>query len=243
MSQTYTERYSRQINLYHIGEKGQQKIMTSKVCVVGCGGLGNPILTKLVSMGVGNILIIDADIIEESNLHRQQLFDDNDIGKYKVNVLKEKLKKLNPNCNINGSKLYFKKLEGDIIKKSNIVIDALDSIHSRQALNEACIKHNIPLVTGAATGTRGQVFTIIPKETPCYNCNHGHLTSCSGSCSTYGVDPSILSIISGLQVSETINIICGNKPQLTNKILHIDLDGMNFITTKTFRNKDCEVCK
>tara|TARA_R110002051_G_C8614961_1_gene482439 strand:+ start:207 stop:947 length:741 start_codon:yes stop_codon:yes gene_type:complete len=246
MSQTYIQRYTRQIKLPHIGAKGQQKIMTSKVCVVGCGGLGNPILTKLVAMGVGKIQIIDRDRVEESNLHRQTLFDEDDIGKYKTDVLKEKLEKLNPHCIIEKNKMFFTELDANVLQGYDVVVDGLDTIGSRQALNKACVNWNIPLVTGAATDTRGQVFTVIPKETSCYSCNFGHFNLeelAMATCDVQGVDPSILSIISGLQVSETINIICGNKPQLTNKILHIDLDGMNFTMTDTFINKDCKVCK
>ena len=246
MNELQQEQYSRQIKLDNIGIKGQEALLHSSVCVVGCGGLGNTILTQLVTMGVGKIKIIDGDNIELSNLHRQHLFTKKDIGISKVICAGTRLKHKNEDCIIETSNIWFNDSTHEEIKGYDVVIDALDSQLSRRSLNAACVKYKIPLVTGAAVKDRGQVFTVIPGESSCYNCVYGPSnaeTLSMEACNTQGINPSVLSIIASMQVSETIDIIVGNKPQLLNKILFFILDGFNFIKTETFRNKECDVCR
>src|SRR5437879_8959947 len=131
----------------------------------------------------------------------------------------------------------------DVVDGCNVVIDALDSVNARYSLNKACIKKNIPFVTGAAVGVTGQAFTIIPKETACYHCLFPALDEDSmPTCSIEGVHPSILSIIGGIEVAEAVKIITGKKPNLANKILNVDLENLEFVNTRTIKVDECPVC-
>jgi adenylyltransferase/sulfurtransferase len=238
------DRYSRQVMLEEIGYQGQQKLHDAKVCVVGVGGLGNPITTRLVAMGVGKIRIVDRDIIELSNLHRQTMFDDSDIGEVKVEVAAKKLQKLNPNVKIEALPISVNDYTAlEVVDGCDVVIDALDSVNARYSLNKACVAKKIPFVTGAAVGISGQVFTILPKQSACYHCMFPALDEDSmPTCSIEGVHPSILSIIGGIEVAEAVKIITGKKPSLADRILHVDLENMDFVHTKTFRAEECPVC-
>jgi molybdopterin converting factor small subunit len=165
------ERYSRQVMLEEIGYQGQLKLKSAKVCVVGVGGLGNPIITRLVSMGIGKIRIVDRDVVELSNLHRQTLFDESDIGQVKVEAAAKKLKKMNSDVLIEALPVSVNDYTAlDVIEGCDVVIDALDSVNARYSLNKACVEKKIPFVTGAAVGISGQVFTILPNQTACYHC-------------------------------------------------------------------------
>ena len=238
------DRYSRQIMLEEIGYQGQLKLRNAKVCVVGVGGLGNPITTRLVAMGIGKLRIIDRDVIELSNLHRQTMFDELDVGQVKVEIAAKKLQKLNPDIVIEPLPISVNDYTAlDVVEGCDIVIDALDSVNARYSLNNACVKNNIPFLTGAAVGMYGQVFTIIPKQSACYHCMFPSLDEDSmPTCSIEGVHPSILSIVGGIQVSEAVKIITGKKPSLANRILHIDLENLDFTFTKTLKVDECPVC-
>jgi len=238
------ERYSRQVMLEEIGYEGQLKLKKAKVCVVGIGGLGNPIATRLVAMGIGKIRIVDRDVIELSNLHRQTMFDESDIGQVKVEAAAKKLKKMNPDVETEALPVSVNDYTAlDIVEGCDVVIDGLDSVNARYSLNKACIKKNIPFVTGAAVGVSGQVFTILPKETACYHCVFPALDEDSmPTCSIEGVHPSILSIIGGIEVAEAVKIITGKKPNLANRILHVDLENLEFVNTNTMKVEECPVC-
>ena len=238
------DRYSRQVMLEEIGYQGQLKLQQAKVCVVGVGGLGNPITTRLVAMGVGTIRIVDRDVIELSNLHRQTLFDDSDVGEIKVEAAEKKLQKLNPNVTIEALPISVNDYTAlEVVDGCDLVIDALDSVNARYSLNKACVQKNIPFVTGAAVGVSGQAFTILPKKSACYHCMFPSLDEDSmPTCSIEGVHPSILSIIGGIEVAEAVKIILGKKPSLSEKILHVDLENLDFVYTKTFKVDECPVC-
>lgn len=244
LSKKDLEKYSRQVMLEEIGYEGQLKLKNAKVCVVGVGGLGNPIATRLVAMGIGKIRIVDRDVIELSNLHRQTMFDESDIGQVKVEAAAKKLKKMNPDVEIEALPVSVNDYTAlDVVEGCDVVIDALDSVNARYSLNKACITKNIPFVTGAAVGVSGQAFTIIPKESACYHCLFPALDEDSmPTCSIEGVHPSILSIIGGIEVAEAVKIITGKKPNLANRILHVDLESLEFASTRTSRVDECPVC-
>ena len=244
LSSKEIDRYSRQIMLEEIGYQGQQRLRAAKVCVVGVGGLGNPITTRLVAMGIGKIRIIDRDVIELSNLHRQTMFDESDVGQVKVEVAAKKLQKLNPDVQIESLPISINDYTAlDAVEGCDLVIDALDSVNARYALNKACIEKNIPFVTGAAVGVSGQAFTILPGKTACYSCMFPALDEDSmPTCSIEGVHPSILSIIGGIEVAEAVKVIIGKTPSLADKILHVDLENLDFVMTRTFRADECPVC-
>jgi len=238
------DRYSRQVMLEEIGYQGQLKLRNAKICVVGVGGLGNPITTRLVAMGIGKIRIVDRDVIELSNLHRQTMFDDADVGEVKVEVAARKLQKLNPNVIIEALPVSVNDYTAlEVVEGCDVVIDALDSVNARYSLNKACVTKKIPFVTGAAVGVSGQTFTIIPNKSACYHCMFPALDEDSmPTCSIEGVHPSILSIIGGIEVAEAIKIILGKKPSLANRILHVDLENLDFVFSRTSKVDECPVC-
>jgi len=238
------QRYSRQIMLEEIGFIGLEKLRKAKVCVVGVGGIGNPVVTQLTAMGIGKLKIVDRDIIEISNLHRQHLYTENDLGKVKVEAAKERLEKINSSVEIEALPNSVTKYTAEsIISGYDIVVDALDSIDARYALNDACIKLNIPLIYAGALGMLGSVCTIIPNKTACLRCIFPALAEDDmPTCSTEGVHPSILYLVGGIQVSEVIKIILGEKPTLENKLMYVDLNDLSLEKITVFRQEECPSC-
>ena len=245
LSSKELDRFSRQVMLEEIGYEGQLKLKNAKVCVVGTGGLGNPIISRLAAMGVGTLRIVDRDIVELSNLHRQTMFDEDDVGAVKVEAASKKIRKLNPQCVVEALAVSVNDYTAlEVVEGCDVIIDALDSVNARYALNKACVKFGIPFVTGAAVGVSGQAFTVIPGETACYHCMFPALDEDTmPTCSIEGVHPSILSIVGGIEVAEAVKVIIGKKrPSLSERILHIDLENMDFSSVKTFRAEECSVC-
>ena len=244
LSEKELDRYSRQVMLEEIGYQGQLKLKHAKVCVVGVGGLGNPITARLAAMGVGKIRIVDRDVIELSNLHRQTMFNEDDVGQVKVETAAKKLRRLNPDIVIEELPVSINDYTAfDAVDGCDVVIDALDSVNARYSLNKACIEKKIPFVTGAAVGVTGQSFTILPNESACYHCLFPALDEDSmPTCSIEGVHPSILSIIGGIEVSEAVKIITGKEPSLRDKVLHVDLENLIFNFTKVSKVEECSVC-
>ncbi len=237
-------RYSRQIMLEEIGYVGMEKLKDAKICVVGAGGIGNPVVTQLVGMGIGKIRLVDRDVVEISNLHRQHLYTDLDVGKVKVEAALERLQKINPGVDIEAIPISVTPFTAeDIIRGCNIVIDALDSVDARYALNDACLKLRIPFIYGGAIGMAGSVFTILPYESACLRCIFPELSEEEmPTCSTEGVHPSILYLVAGAQVSEAIKIVVGQQPSLVNKLLYIDLNDLVFDKIQMYRHDECSSC-
>ena len=237
-------RYSRQIMLEEIGYSGMEKIKDAKICVVGAGGIGNPVVSQLVGMGIGKIRIVDRDVVEISNLHRQHLYNESDIGKVKVEAALERLQKMNSEVNIEAVPISVTPFTADdIVKDYDIVIDALDSIDARYALNDSCIKSGIPFIYAGALGMVGSVCTILPKKSACLRCIFPELSEDEmPTCSTEGVHPSILYLVAGIQVSEAIKIIVGHQPSLIDNLLYIDLNNLVFDKIQMQRHNECVSC-
>ena len=156
----------------------------------------------------------------------------------------KKLQKLNPDCKIEALAVSINDYTAlEVVEGCDVVIDALDSVNARYALNKACVKNNIPFVTGAAVGTSGQAFTVLPKESACYFCMFPELNEDTmPTCSIEGVHPPILSIVGAIEVAEAVKIILGKKPNLSERILHVDLENLDFNSTRTFRADECPIC-
>src|ERR671911_78890 len=238
------QRYSRQIMLEEIGFIGMEKLRNAKVCVVGVGGIGNPVITQLTAMGISKLRIVDRDVIEISNLHRQHLYTEQDIGKVKVEAAIEHLKRRNTDVEIEALPISITTHTAEnIVKGFDVVIDALDSIDARYALNDACIKQHIPLIYAGALGMLGSVCTILPNQSACLRCIFPALSEDDmPTCSTEGVHPSILYLVGGIQVSEAIKILLGQKPSLVNTLLYIDLNELSFERIKMLRHDECSAC-
>jgi adenylyltransferase/sulfurtransferase len=236
--------YSRQLVLPDIGYDGQLRLSNASVCIVGLGGLGSPAAVQLAAMGVGHLRLVDYDVVELSNLQRQHLYDTNSLGYPKVEVAAERLGKLNPYIEIEPLPLAVGAHNAqDIVGSMDVVVDGLDRMTPRYALNRACVQLGIPYVFGAAISSFGNVSTIIPGETACLECFQRGLEDNSlPTCAVVGVHPSIISVIASVQVSEAVRIILGEEPQLGSKLLHCDIAHLEFEAMELARDEDCPVC-
>lgn len=238
------ELYSRQIVLSDIGLEGQEKLKRAKVAIVGIGGLGCPTAVTLAAMGVGYLRIVDRDVVEKSNLHRQHLYGYNDVNYPKVEVAAKRLKELNPYIEVDPFPIYVDEVTaGDVVEGVDLVIDGLDNITARKALNKACVKNGVPYLFSAAIQTYGVISMIIPGETACLECIYPNITDEElPTCSVVGVHPAILQFISSVQVLETTNYIVKSKPLLKNKLFFCDLKTLSIETIQVKRVDYCPVC-
>src|SRR3972149_232305 len=244
LSNMELEFYSRQIILPDSGYKGQLKLRNSKVCVVGLGGLGSPAALQLAAMGVGFLRLVDRDVVELSNLQRQHLYSVNFVGYPKVEVAARRLRELNPNIEIEPLPLALNVNNAEeIIRDMDVVVDGLDLMTPRYALNRACLKLGVPYIFGAAITTCGSASAIIPGKTACLECFQGNLEdNMLPKCAIVGVHPSILNITASVEVSEATRIIVGKEPRLANKILHCDIGDMTFEEVEISKAENCPVC-
>lgn len=236
--------YSRQIALNEIDYEGQLRLRNAKACVVGMGGLGSIIALKLVAMGVGRIRIIDRDIVSRSDLHRQYLYDIDSVGLPKVEVAFQKLKRLNPDVEIEPVADSFNSNNSlEILKDSDVVLDGLDRPEIRYVLNRASHILKIPYVFAGAIECHGNVSTIVPGKTACLECfMMGVKDEEVPKCAVVGVHPSILAIVTAIEVFEAVRIMIGKEPTLMNKLLYINLVDMNFKNFNLSKYDDCPVC-
>ena len=238
-------RYSRQIMLPEIDAAGQLKLANAKVVIFGLGGLGSYASIYLAAAGVGHMVLIDFDKVDLSNLQRQILHSTNDIGKPKTESAKEHLLSLNPDVNLT---LIDRKLEGveinEIIKDADVVIDATDNFASRFMINEACVKSQIPLVSGAAIRFEAQVCVFDPRDetSPCYRCLYGEGENTDETCTANGVISPLLGIIGSIQAIETMKLIMGIGETLKGKLLLFDAMSMEWHQAALPRDPRCPVC-
>lgn len=238
------ERYARQISLFEIGLDGQLKIRGAKVCLVGVGGLGCPASLQLTGLGVGYLRLVDRDTVSKTDLHRQYLYTSSDVGLPKVEAAYRRLKDLNPDVELDPlPEALTPSNAKSLIKGVDVVVDGLDRISYRYALNRACVDLKIPYVFGAAIELMGSSTTVIPGETPCLECIYPSVSDESlDRCAVVGVHPSILSIISSMQVSEAVRIITGRKPHLASKLFYADLSAPSFDFIDVAKSEGCPVC-
>jgi molybdopterin/thiamine biosynthesis adenylyltransferase len=238
------EYYSRQIVLKEIGLSGQRKLKNAKVCVVGAGGLGSPILTQLASMGIGTLRVIDRDVVEISNLQRQHLYGINVIGVPKVEAAQKRLAQLNPFIKVEPIPMSISSSNAEkLLEGVDIIVDALDSMKARYAINRASNLLMKPLVHGAVIMEIGSATTIIPQETPCIECFQGEINDENiPNCAVMGVHPSIINLIASIQVSEVVKIVLGKEPALANYLLFADLNDLSLEKIRITKAESCPVC-
>jgi molybdopterin/thiamine biosynthesis adenylyltransferase len=233
-------RYERQILYSDLGEKGQEKLKRSHVAVAGLGGLGCAASVYLACAGVGHVTLIDCDRVELSNLNRQILHYEEDIGEKKPFSAARKLAKLNSSIEVTP---VFRKINTqnarEIIKGANLVIDGMDNFKTRFIVNRACVAEGIPFIHGGVHGLFGEVTTILPGRTPCLACifpkfPHGEL-----ELPVFGVTPALIAI---LQVTEAIKLLARFGSLLTGKMLYFNGDTMDFTICNLTKNQSCRVC-
>ena len=233
-------RYERQILYPDLGEKGQEKLKQSHVVVAGLGGLGCAASLYLTCAGVGHVTLIDCDRVELSNLNRQILHYEEDIGEKKPFSAAQKLAELNTSIEVSP---VFRKITAQnarkIIKGANLVIDGMDNFKTRFIVNKACVAEGIPFIHGGVHGLFGEVTTILPGRTPCLACIFPEFPHGKLELPVFGVTPALIAI---LQVTEAIKLLAGFGTLLTGKMLYFNGDTMDFTLCKLTKNQNCSVC-
>ena len=235
------EQFSKQIILKKIGIIGQQKLKSSKVLILGMGGLGCPLSIYLASLGVGTIGIVDDDKVELSNLNRQIIYNINDLGKYKVNVAKVKIKKINNRLNVKSFKIRINKKNVEkLIKNFDIICDGTDNFETRLLVNDYTLKQKKILISAAVSGFDGHLFKFdFRKKTPCYRCFMPEIPDNNINCDVEGVIPTITGIMGTLQANEVLNSILNFNSDLKKKMIIFNSIKMSFRNVSLSKNKNC----
>ncbi|MCJ7608769.1 HesA/MoeB/ThiF family protein [Candidatus Bathyarchaeota archaeon] len=234
------KRYNRQMLIQGWGETGQLKLRNARVTVAGSGGLGNPASLYLAAAGVGRITLIDNDCYELSNLNRQILSCEQDIGRPKVDAAKEKLCALNSTIQVNTQNKTIKADNVDaLIKDSDVVIDAMDNWATRYILNKACIDNRIPLVHAGIQGLSGQITTIIPGKGPCLQCL---IPKPPPEVRPFPVLGATAGLFATLQVMEAIKLILGTGETLVGRLFLLSGEDMTCNIVRITRSLDCPAC-
>jgi len=234
-------RYQRQILYAGFGKEGQERLKRSHVVVAGLGGLGCSAALYLTCAGIGRVTLVDCDCVELSNLNRQVLHYEENIGERKPFSAAQKLARLNSTIEVIPlCKKITQHNAREIIRGANVIIDAMDNLPTRFVLNEACIAEEIPLIHGGVHGLLGEVTTILPRRTPCLACIFPELPQQQGEFPVFGVTPAL---VGALQATEAIKLLAGFGHLLAGKMLYFDGETMEFRLCDLVRNPNCQVCR
>ena len=240
------KRFEKQIILKKVGISGQKKIKKAKVLIIGVGGLGCPLLSYLASSGISNIGIVDHDKIELGNLNRQILFNSSDLGKYKVNQAKVKIKKIYNRIKIKTFKIKIsKKNINSIFKSYDVICDGTDNFDTRLLINDYCKKNKKILISAAISKFDGHLFKFnFKKKTPCFRCFMPQKPFQEANCDVEGIFPPVAGILGSLQANEVLKTILDLRDDLNGSILIFDSLKMNIRKSKIQINPNCKnICK
>lgn len=230
-------RYDRQIRIF--GEDGQRKLKRAVVLVAGAGGLGFPISAYLAAAGIGELRVVDSDVVELSNLNRQLLHWDKDIGRRKAESAYEKLHQINPTIKI---RVYDEKITEEnlpeMMKGVDAVVDAMDNFETRYMLNRACLRMGVPFFHGAVRGLFGQATTIIPGRTACLRC----IFPKAPPKEVFPILGAVAGTIGTIQATEVIKYLTGTGNLLENRLLVYDASSMSFDLIEVRRDPNCPDC-
>jgi adenylyltransferase/sulfurtransferase len=239
------ERYRKQIILPMIGEKGQERLLSSRALVIGAGGLGSPAAMYLASCGVGTIGLADSDNLELSNLHRQVLYSTGDVGKPKVVLAEKRLKELNPDTDIRTYKLRVGQDNAkDLVKDYDVILDCSDNFETKYLVNDSCVLAGKALAHGGIYAAEGQVTFILPGGKPCYRCLFPELPI-PGSfrdCRQAGILGSVPGVIGTLQATEAIKYLLGAGKVLSGRLLRYDAFTGNIKISEFKKDDRCPAC-
>ncbi|MCL2691462.1 MAG: HesA/MoeB/ThiF family protein [Candidatus Bathyarchaeota archaeon] len=242
--------YSRQVAMKELGIEGQQKLAKSCVAVVGVGGLGTVSSLYLALSGVGHIRLIDKDVVELHNLHRQILYSPEDIHCSKVDVAAKRLRKANPLIKVEAisEEVHSDNIE-QLLLGVDCVVDGLDNMPTRYIVNRTCVKNSIPYVFGAASGMEGNLSVFTPPTTGCLECampNHQSTADDNKQIQTHNTTRGVIGatpgIIGSLQAIETIKLLTNTATTLKNKLLICDFNDLDFTTINLTKNTQCPTC-
>jgi adenylyltransferase/sulfurtransferase len=238
-------RYARHLTLPEVGETGQQKLLQGKVLLVGAGGLGCPGALYLAAAGVGTLGLVDADVVDKSNLQRQVLFGEMDLGRPKVEAAKDRLEDLNPGITVQPHyELLSSHNAMEIVAGYDVIVNGCDNFPTRYLINDTAVLTGKPVVDGSIFRFEGQATVYMPGEGPCYRCLYpeppppGEVPSCAEG-GVLGVLPGIIGLI---QATEVIKLIIGEGDPLVGRLLLYDALDMRFRILKQRRNTECPVC-
>jgi adenylyltransferase/sulfurtransferase len=245
LSEQQIERYSRQIILEEVGGTGQEKLLSSKILIVGAGGLGAPAALYLAAAGIGTIGIIDSDKVDLTNLQRQIIHHTTDVGAEKVTSAENKMRAINPDVTI---RTYQTRINAEniseIIRGYDFVIDGTDNFPAKFLINDACYFEKVPFSHAGILRFYGQLITVLPGETTCYRCIF-HSPPPAGvvpSCSQAGILGALAGVVGSLQAAEAMKYLLGIGDLLTNTLLTYNALTMEFRNVRLNRNPNCQLC-
>jgi len=235
----FLRRYDRQIIIDGFGEQGQKKLREASVFIAGAGGLGSPAAIYLAAAGVGKLRIVDRDKVDLSNLNRQVLHWDKDVGKVKIESAKEKLQMLNQDVTIEAlEETISEENVYELVDGCDLIVDALDNFPTRYLLNKFALEQNIPFFHGGVYGFEGRAMTVIPGKSSCFRCLY-RKGAPEFKFPVIGVTPAVIGCI---QATEVIKYLVGIGELLTDRLLVYDGLGMTFMEMKLKKDPDCEDC-
>lgn len=239
-------RYSRQIMLPSFGIEAQAELQHARVLIIGAGGLGSPAALYLAAAGVGTLILADDDRVELTNLQRQILHREQDIGRLKVNSARTSLAAINPECHLITlpERLENDRLEA-VIDDCDLVIDGSDNFATRFAVNAACFARGKPLVSGAAIRMEGQLSVFDPRlpGSPCYRCLYRDGEEAEQTCAENGILAPVVGIIGSLQALEAIKLLTGVGEPLIGRLLLFDGFSLDFRTLRLKPDPGCDICR
>ncbi|MFQ5832373.1 MAG: ThiF family adenylyltransferase [Candidatus Thorarchaeota archaeon] len=238
------DRYSRMLALRDYSEKDMEAVMRTTVSVVGAGGLGSPALRLLTAMGFGHLRIIDRDVVELSNIQRQTVYNTSDIGKPKAEAATANLAAMNPEVELEPISVFLDESNAiELLKGSDIIVDGLDSFHTRHAVNSASLSLDIPYIFAGAIEYHSNLSTFVPGQTGCLQCLAGDAEDDPDyTCANVGVSPELLSIVAGIQVREAVLLATKNEPKLKNRLMVVDVASLTFDLFDIGKDERCPAC-
>jgi molybdopterin/thiamine biosynthesis adenylyltransferase len=246
MDDTQLLRYSRHILLDEIGIEGQQKLLDARVLVIGAGGLGSPAALYLASAGVGRITLVDDDVVDLTNLQRQIAHTTERVGRHKAESARDAMAQINPAVEVlalveraDDARL------SELVQSADVVLDCTDNFKTRHAVNRACVKHRVPLVSGAVIRFDGQVSVFDPRgeANPCYSCLFPQDQPFEDvACSTMGVFAPLVGVVGAMQAAEALKLIMGIGESLAGRLLLLDGLRMEWSSIRIARHDTCPVC-
>jgi molybdopterin/thiamine biosynthesis adenylyltransferase len=235
------ERYARHLVLREVGGPGQQALKAARVLIVGAGGLGSPAALYLAAAGVGTLILADPDTVDLSNLQRQVLYTEDDLGRRKAEAGIDRLAALNPHIFVAGFPEAFDASTSDeLCEGVDLVLDGTDDFAVRYAVNAACVKHGKPLISGAIGRWTGQVGVFEGK--PCYRCLVPEIPPDAETCVTVGVVGALAGVIGSMMAMEAIKLIVGAGEPLTGRLLIYDALAAQTRTVRVGADPECPVC-
>jgi len=245
LTQAELERYSRQMILPEVGPEGQQKLKKSSVVIIGAGGLGIPASVYLVAAGAGRVGVVDEDVVEKSNLHRQTIYTEEDVGSPKAGVAAERLRGLNPHVVVEPHEVRLSSANAmEVLKGYDVVVDCTDNFPARYLINDACVLLGKPDVYASIFRFEGQASTFESRKGPCYRCLFPEPPPPDSvqDCSMAGVLGVLPGIMGSIQAVEALKLMIGLGDSLSGRLLVFNATDMTFNELRFKKNRDCPVC-